>query len=63
METSYARLYVTLGPAAREYYSPTYRRLRWQCGCIASGLTPQRMRWQPCIHHRRAAALEYKSRR
>jgi hypothetical protein len=57
METSYAELYVTLGRTASEYYSPTYRRLRWKCGCIATGLTPQKMRWQPCIHHRRVVAL------
>jgi hypothetical protein len=59
MEATYAELHGRLGKTASEYYSPTYRRLRWKCGCTAAGLTSLNLVWQPCLRHRREAALEY----
>ncbi|HEY5348343.1 MAG TPA: hypothetical protein VIJ64_01385 [Candidatus Lustribacter sp.] len=51
MEASYAALYRALGAPATEQYDMAYRRLRWACGCVATGITSQKMLVKRCLRH------------
>jgi hypothetical protein len=52
MESSYAALYRALGKPLVEHYDMCYRRIRWTCGCTATGLSAQKMTVKTCIRHR-----------
>jgi hypothetical protein len=54
MEASYAALYRALGAPATEQYDMAYRRVRWECGCVATGLTSRKMLVKRCLRHHRS---------
>jgi hypothetical protein len=51
MEASYATLSRALGKPASELFDVAYRRVRWACGCTASGLSSQKMLVKRCLRH------------
>ena len=53
MEASAATLYRYLGNPVSVQHDVAYRRMRWPCGCVAIGLTSQRMRLTQCLRHLR----------
>jgi hypothetical protein len=48
-------LYRVLRQPASEHYDGAYRRLRWKCGCTASGLSAREMLVKLCLHHHRSS--------
>jgi hypothetical protein len=56
--SSYTALYRGLGKPVREQYFMTYRRILWDCGCIATGLTSQKLLLKRCLRHHRSSAKE-----
>jgi hypothetical protein len=52
MESTYGALYRALGKPVIEHHDMCYRRIRWECGCTASGLSPQKLNLKTCVRHR-----------
>ena len=51
MVVSYADLYRILRQPASEHYDGAYRRLRWKCGCTASGFSHGELVVRRCLRH------------
>lgn len=53
MEASYASLYHALGKPVSDHSDIAYRRIRWQCGCVATGRNSEKMFLKTCLRHSR----------
>jgi hypothetical protein len=51
MEASQTTLYRALGRPLSEQYDIGYRRIKWPCGCAASGRTSEKLFVKRCLLH------------